>query len=129
MEKLRKTLIEIYRLAIPYFRGPEMWVALGLLGLIVGLRLFNVWLDVRFNQWNNDFYTALQKKDWATFAYQMFVVFTWIAALTIVTGVYQSYFTQWLQIRWRSWMTGGDFARWMKARTPYRHPPLRQSAG
>ena len=55
MDKLRRTLIEIYRLAIPYFRGPEMWVALGLLGLIVGLRLFNVWLDVRFNQWNNDF--------------------------------------------------------------------------
>jgi putative ATP-binding cassette transporter len=120
MEKLRKTLIEIYRLAIPYFRGPEKWIALGLLALIVGLRLFNVWLDVRFNQWNNDFYTALQKKDWETFVYQMFVVFSWIAALTIVTGVYQSYFTQWLQIRWRSWMTGGYLARWMNAGTHYR---------
>src|SRR4029078_12690974 len=108
MEKLRKTLIEIYRLAIPYFGGPEKWIALGLLGLIVGLRLFNVWLDVRFNQWNNDFYTAPQKKDWETVVYQMFVVFSWIAALTIVTGVYQSYFTQWLQIRLRSSWSGGS---------------------
>jgi putative ATP-binding cassette transporter len=120
MQKLRQTLIEIYRLAIPYFRGPEIWIGLGLLALIIGLRLFNVWIDIRFNRWNNDFYTALQKKDWETFAYQMFIVFSWIAALAIITGVYQSYFTQWLQIRWRSWMTGQYLARWMNAGTHYR---------
>jgi putative ATP-binding cassette transporter len=119
MNKLRQTLREIWRLAIPYFRGPEKWFAIGLLALIVGLRLFNVWLDVRFNQWNNDFYTALQKKDWEVFAYQMFVVFSWIAALSIITGVYQSYFTQWLQIRWRSWMTSGYLDRWMNRGTHY----------
>jgi putative ATP-binding cassette transporter len=120
MNKLRQTLIEVYRLAIPYFRGPEKWIGLGLLALIVALRLFEVWVDVRFNQWNNDFYNALQNKNWAVFAYQMFVVFSWIAALSIITGVYRSYFTQWLQIRWRSWMTGRYLARWMNAGTHYR---------
>src|SRR5690349_21217161 len=120
MQKFRRTLVDIYRLAIPYFRGPEFRIGIGLLALIVALRLFNVWIDVRFNQWNNDFYTALQKKDWAVFAYQMFVVFSWIAVLSIVTGVYQSYFTQWLQIRWRSWMTGRYLDRWMNAGTHYR---------
>jgi putative ATP-binding cassette transporter len=120
MQRLRKTLIEIYRLASPYFRGEEKWIALGLLGVIVGLRLFNVWLDVRFNQWNNDFYNALQKKDWATFTHQMFVVFSWIAGLSIFTTVFQYYFMQWLQIRWRNWMTGRYLKRWMNAGTHYR---------
>src|SRR5262249_51898417 len=120
MHSLRLTLKEVYRLASPYFRGNEKAIAFGLLGLIVGLRLFNVWLDVRFNQWNNDFYTALQKKDWDTFVHQMFVVFTWIAALSIFTGVFQLYFTQWLQIHWRTWMTKRYLERWMNAATHYR---------
>ncbi|WEK52278.1 MAG: ABC transporter ATP-binding protein/permease [Candidatus Kaistia colombiensis] len=120
MYKLKSALGTVLRIALPYFRSSEMWVALGLLGIVVGLRLFNVWLDVKFNYWNNDFYTALQKKDWSTFAYQMFVVFSWIAALTIITTVYQLYFSQWLQIRWRNWLTHKYLDGWMSNGTHYR---------
>ena len=120
MQKLKSALGTILRIALPYFRSSEMWVALGLLGIVVGLRLFNVWLDVKFNYWNNDFYTALQKKDWQTFAYQMFVVFSWIAALSIITTVYQLYFAQWLQIRWRNWLTHKYIDEWMSKGTHYR---------
>lgn len=120
MRKLKSALATVLRISLPYFRSTEMWVALGLLGVVIGLRLFNVWLDVKFNYWNNDFYTALQKKDWSTFAYQMFVVFSWIAALSIITTVYQIYFSQWLQIRWRNWMTHRYLNGWMSGGTHYR---------
>jgi len=120
MYKLKSALATVLRIALPYFRSSEMWVALGLLGIVIGLRLFNVWLDVKFNYWNNDFYTALQKKDWPTFAYQMFVVFSWIAGLTIITTVYQLYFSQWLQIRWRNWLTHKYLDEWMSKGTHYR---------
>jgi len=120
MYKLKSALGTVLRIALPYFRSSEMWIALGLLGIVIGLRLFNVWLDVKFNYWNNDFYTALQKKDWSTFAYQMFVVFSWIAALSIITTVYQLYFSQWLQIRWRNWLTHKYLDGWMSKGTHYR---------
>lgn len=120
MYKLKSALATVLRIALPYFRSSEMWVALGLLGIVIGLRLFNVWLDVKFNYWNNDFYTALQKKDWPTFAYQMFVVFSWIAALSIITTVYQLYFSQWLQIRWRNWLTHKYLDEWMSKGNHYR---------
>ncbi|WP_029075829.1 ABC transporter ATP-binding protein/permease [Kaistia adipata] len=120
MRKLSSALATVLRIALPYFRSSEMWIALGLLGVVVGLRLFNVWLDVKFNYWNNDFYTALQKKDWTTFFYQMFVVFSWIAGLTIITTVYQIYFAQWLQIRWRNWLTHRYLDGWMSHGTHYR---------
>jgi putative ATP-binding cassette transporter len=120
MRKLTSALATVFRIALPYFRSTEMWVALGLLAVVIGLRLFNVWLDVKFNYWNNDFYTALQKKDWPTFFYQMFVVFSWIAGLTIITTVYQIYFAQWLQIRWRNWLTHRYLDGWMANGTHYR---------
>jgi putative ATP-binding cassette transporter len=120
MRKLTSALATVFRIALPYFRSTEMWVALGLLAVVIGLRLFNVWLDVKFNYWNNDFYTALQKKDWPTFFYQMFVVFSWIAGLTIITTVYQIYFAQWLQIRWRNRLTHRYLDGWMANGTHYR---------
>ena len=120
MKNFRQTLGQIYRLASPYFRGEEKWIALGLLALIVGIRLFNVWIDVRFNSWNNDFYNSLQNKDWPAFVHQLVAVFSVLAFLAIITGTYQSYFMQWLQIRWRAWMTGGYLGRWMNAGTHYR---------
>lgn len=120
MQKLKLALATIWRLAIPYFRSNQKWFAIGLLAAVIALQLFGVWLDVRFNRWNNDFYDALQKKDWTTFAYQMFFVFSWIAALSIISGVYQTYLQQWLQIRWREWMTSRYLAGWMDRATHYR---------
>jgi putative ATP-binding cassette transporter len=120
MHKLKSALATVLRISLPYFRSNQKWIALGLLAIVIGLQLFGVWLDVRFNQWNNDFYTALQKRDWAVFAYQMFVVFSWIAALSILSGVYQAYFQQWLQLKWRTWLTHRYVGRWMADGTHYR---------
>lgn len=120
LKALWRVLQTIGRLAVPYFRSEEKWFALGMLGLVIGLQLFGVWLDVRFNGWNNDFYNALQQKDWPAFAYQMFVVFSWIAGLSILSGVYQTYLSQWLRIRWRKWMTDRYLRSWMGNGTHYR---------
>ncbi len=120
LSAIRDVLKTIARLAVPYFKSEQKWFALGMLAIVIGLQLFGVWLDVRFNQWNNDFYSALQKKDWPTFAYQLFVVFSWIAALSILSGVYQTYMSQWLRIRWREWMVGRYLGRWMSNARHYR---------
>jgi putative ATP-binding cassette transporter len=120
LKALTDVVRTIVRLSVPYFRSREKWFAIGMLAVIIGLQLFGVWLNVRYNQWNNDFYNALQNKDWTSFAYQMFVVFSWIAALTILSGVYRTYLSQWLRIRWRRWMVAQYLGRWMAEARHYR---------
>ncbi len=86
---------------------------------MIALQLFQVWLNVKFNTWYNTFYNALQNKDWDTFLYQ-FGVFSVLAAAFIITAVYQLYLQQWLQIRWRRWLTDRYLGRWLGQGTHYR---------
>jgi len=119
MAKFRATANEFARIAFPYFRGNDRWWGRGLLLIVIALQLFQVWLNVRFNAWYNTFYTALQDKDWDTFIFQL-GVFTALAAFFIVTAVYQLYLQQWLQIRWRGWLTEAYLGRWLAGGTHYR---------
>ena len=86
---------------------------------MIALQLFQVWLNVRFNAWYNTFYNALQNKDWDTFICQL-GVFSLLAAFFIVSAVYQLYLQQWLQIRWRRWLTDRYIGRWLGDGTHYR---------
>ena len=53
-----------WNIAWPYWMSDEKWSARGLLAVVVALNLVYVWLTVGLNQWNNDFYNALQEYDW-----------------------------------------------------------------
>ncbi len=120
MKNILAAIAVFARLSWPYFRSRD-WKAAWILGiLVVGTQLFQVYLSVLANNWYNAFYTALQDKDWATFIYQLGVVFSAIAGLYIVSGVAQYYFTQWLQIRWRVWMTDHYLGQWLGRAAHYR---------
>ena len=119
MAKFRDTAREFARIAFPYFRGNDRVWGRGLLLVVIAAQLFQVWLNVRFNAWYNTFYTALQDKNWEVFLYQL-GVFTALAAFFIVTAVYQLYLQQWLQIRWRGWLTEAYLERWLADSTHYR---------
>src|SRR2546428_870250 len=93
-----------WNLAWPFWTGNEKWSARALLAAVVALNLTAVWLNVRLNAWNNDFYNALQEYDWPKFWWQ-FAIFGMIAAPLIVVAVHQLYLRQLLQIRYRRWMT------------------------
>jgi putative ATP-binding cassette transporter len=119
MANFRNTTRNFTRIAVPYFKGDDRWPGRILLIAVIALQLFQVWLNVKFNAWYNTFYNALQNKDWNTFIYQ-FGVFTVLAAAFIITAVYQLYLQQWLQIRWRRWLTGQYLGRWLGQGTHYR---------
>src|SRR5665213_3394661 len=120
VKNLLASLSEFMRLASPYFRGRDWRAAWILAALVIGIQLFQVYLSVLVNNWSNAFYTALQDKDWATFVYQLGVVFTGLAVLFIVTGVAQYYLGQWLTIRWRVWMTERYLGNWLDRAAHYR---------
>jgi putative ATP-binding cassette transporter len=108
-----------WSLAWPYWMGDEKWSARALLAAVVALNLTAVWLNVRLNAWNNDFYNALQEYDWPIFWWQ-FAIFGMIAAALIVVAVYQLYLRQILQIRWRRWMTERFLKDWLADQAYYR---------
>jgi vitamin B12/bleomycin/antimicrobial peptide transport system ATP-binding/permease protein len=119
MANFRSSATNFTRIAAPYFRGDDRWPGRILLASVIALQLFQVWLNVKFNSWYNTFYNALQNKDWDVFITQL-GIFSILAAAFIVTAVYQIYLQQWLQIRWRRWLTKRYLGRWLEQGTHYR---------
>ncbi|MEP9378881.1 ABC transporter ATP-binding protein/permease [Aquabacter sp. CN5-332] len=119
MRALLKLLGDIRRLAVPYFRGEERWIAFGLLGAVIVLELAWVYATVLLNEWNSTFYNAIQEKDYAAFKHQL-LIFCGIAVGAIVVAVYQIYLKQWLEIRWRRWLTRRYLSEWLSDDTYYR---------
>ncbi len=108
-----------WNLAWPYWKSDEKWAARGLLAAVVALNLVAVWINVRLNLWNRDFYDALQEYDWPKFWWQ-FAVFCMIATAWVTVAVYSLYLRQILHIRWRRWLTEHFLKYWLDAQAYYR---------
>ncbi len=115
----RGFLRQAWDLAWPYWKSEEKWSAIGLLAAVVSLNLITVFLSVRFNYWNNDFYNALQQYDWIDF-WKQFAIFGVLAFSFIVVGVYSSYLRGILHVRWRRWLTGHFLHHWLEHQSYYR---------
>jgi putative ATP-binding cassette transporter len=109
----------IWRLSLPYFKSEDRWPARLLLASVIALELGRVALEVVFNLWYNRFYTALQDKNWDVFVHEL-KFFSFFAAIYVAVQVYKLYLTQWLQIRWRRWLTAGYLQRWLDDANHYR---------
>ncbi|HEY8336857.1 MAG TPA: ABC transporter ATP-binding protein/permease [Tardiphaga sp.] len=119
MRNIRSTLATVWRIAVPYFRSEDKWMARGLLAAVIVIELAVVGLNVLFNRWNNVFYNALQERNLDVFTYQL-GYFSVLAAIFIALKVYQLYLNQWLQIRWRRWMTERYLGGWLSHGNHYR---------
>ena len=127
MNNIRSTLAAVWRIAIPYFRSEDKWAGRGLLAAVIAIELAVVFLTVLFNRWNNVFYNALQERNQAVFTYQI-GYFCVLAAFWIGLKVYQLYLNQWLQIRWRRWMTDRYLGGWLHDANHYRMQLLGDAA-
>ena len=112
-------LATVWRIALPYFRSDDKWAGGGLLAAVVIIELGSVWITVLINQWNARFYNALQERNWDAFVSEL-TYFSVIVAIYIATAVYQLYLNQWLQIRWRRWLTEHYLGGWMHRANHYR---------
>ena len=119
MKRLLATIATIWRLALPYFYGEDRWAGRALLAAVIGMELGIVALNVMFNQWTNRFYNAMQSYQWDTFVSEL-LWFCMLATIYIAVAVYQLYLNQWLQIRWRRWMTVHYLEGWLNTANHYR---------
>ncbi len=109
----------VWRLLRPYWTSEDRWRGAALLVAIIALVLVAVYLSVRFNSWNGDFYNAIQEKKYEDFK-RLLLVFTGLAFASIVVAVYRTYLMQMLQMRWRRWLTEVYLAKWMQDAVHYR---------
>ncbi len=127
MKGIIATLAAIWRLSIPYYRSEDRWPGRLLLGSVIAIELALVALTVILNQWYNRFYNTLQDRDWSAFVSAL-TFFCVIAAINTVLVVYRNYLNQWLQIRWRRWMTQSYMRHWLTAGNHYRMQLLGDAA-
>jgi vitamin B12/bleomycin/antimicrobial peptide transport system ATP-binding/permease protein len=109
----------LWRLLRPYWTSSDRWRGGALLVAIIALVLAAVFINVKFNTWNGDFYNAIQDKKYEDFK-RLLLVFTGWAFLSIVVAVYRIYLMQMLQMRWRRWLTEMYLAKWMQDAVHYR---------
>jgi putative ATP-binding cassette transporter len=119
VNNLRSTLAIVWRIAIPYFRSEDKVAGRSLLAAVIAIELSLVAIDVLVNQWYNRFYNALQDRNWSTFTWEL-GVFIVLASVSVALSVYQLYLNQWLQIRWRQWMTRVYLSQWLDRANHYR---------
>jgi putative ATP-binding cassette transporter len=121
------TLAIMWRIANPYFRSADRGPGLVLLAAVIAIELSIVGLTVLLNEWNKQFYNALQDKNWDAFVYQL-EYFCVLATAFILLAVYQLYLNQWLQIRWRRWLTATYLDHWLAGANHYRMQLLGDAA-
>src|SRR6187455_2905820 len=119
VKNISSTLATVWRISAPYFRSEDKWAGRGLLAAVIAIELAIVGITVLINQWNSRFYNALQERNWDNFVSEI-IYFSVLAAIFIVLAVYQLYLNQWLQIRWRRWMTAQYLGDWLDQANHYR---------
>jgi putative ATP-binding cassette transporter len=119
MKRARRNWRAVWRLIAPYWHSEEKISAYALLAAVVSLALGMVYLNVLFNDWNREFYNALETKNFTIFKEQLWR-FSWLAFFFIAVAIYKIYLTQALEIRWRVWMTKQYMADWLENQAYYR---------
>lgn len=119
MSGLAATLGSIWRLAAPYFRSEDRAAGRALLAAVIAIEVAIVAINYQFNLWYERFYNSLQDRNWNAFIWEL-GIFSLLAAVFIGLAVYQLYLNQWLQIRWRRWMTGVYLDTWLAGSNHYR---------
>ena len=102
-----------------YWTSEEKFKAVGLLVVILVLSFVLVECISMLAEWNNEFINALTNYDEGLFL-PLIGKFLVILVFLLFSAVYSVYFRQFLQIRWRTWMTRKYLKLWMKNQNYYK---------
>ncbi|MBY0336102.1 MAG: ABC transporter ATP-binding protein/permease [Acetobacteraceae bacterium] len=106
------------RLTRGWLTAPDRGNARLLILLLLGLTCLQVYIAMRFNWWNRDFFNALENRDGAAFRHQI-LVFGILAVSQMSVIVALLYTKQLIQLAWRQWLTGHLLGRWLNEGRQY----------
>lgn len=143
MTNLKQALLDIARLALPYFtsretgifkignysvRLQERWIGLSLFAVIVAINLSQVAISVRLSYFNRDWFNAIEQKNASDFWTLLITVWVFWVAILVVSNMLEFVLTSALKIRWRSWLTDHAISTWLGRKTHYRMQLAAQKA-
>ena len=116
MQKLK----QFWHLIKPFWLSREARKAWVLLITVVTLSLSTVWFSIEINEWNGDFFNALQQLDGQRLYHLLFVFCVLIVGMILVV-VYADYLRKKLLIIWRASMTERITQMWLSHSATHYH--------
>ncbi|WP_294614318.1 ABC transporter ATP-binding protein/permease [uncultured Gilliamella sp.] len=121
MNKLK----QFYFLIRPFWRSSQSIIAWLLLIATITLSLISIWFNILINEWNGQFFNALQKLD-STALYNLLWEFLLLIGILILLVVYADYLRKKLLIKWRNWMTEQITQKWLAKNGQHYHLQIRK---
>jgi vitamin B12/bleomycin/antimicrobial peptide transport system ATP-binding/permease protein len=112
-------LLQMWRLAGPYWSSPGKWKIRGATSLLLLLTIAQVAISVWGSYWNRDLFDALEARSVSGVLVQV-AVFALIFAVSIGVTAAHLLAKRWLQLDWRRWLTEQLVGRWMESGRHYR---------
>ena len=117
-ERSASPLRAFFRIMTAWLRAPDRGHARLLILALVLLTCLQVWIAIRFNLWNRDFFNALENRDGPAFTHQIYI-FLGLAAMQMSVIVGLLYTKQLIQLAWREWLTNHLIGGWLNQGRQY----------
>jgi putative ATP-binding cassette transporter len=109
-------------------RAREGTIGTWMIGFLIAINLAQVALNVRLSFFSRDMFNALEAKDAAAFWYQLFVIFTPLAAVFVAIALTEVLLQNVLTIRWRAYLNTYYVGEWLGDGAHYRMQLLGRGA-
>ncbi len=106
----------------------EGTIGIWMVAILIAINLAQVALNVRLSFFSRDMFNALEAKDAAAFWYQLFVIFTPLAAVFVAAALTEVLLQNVLMIRWRAFLNTYYVGEWLGNGAHYRMQLLGRSA-
>ena len=120
MKNIRSTLATVWRIAAPYFRSEDKWAGRGLLAAVIAIELAMVGNRRPAQPVEQPLLQRAAGQELGQLRLRDQLCSACWPAIFVVLAVYQLYLNQWLQIRWRRWMTRQYLGEWLHGANHYR---------
>ncbi len=109
----------IIGLLLPYWRSADRWKALTLLAVILTISFTTIYAHIALNDVHGKTTDALIKLDWSHIKPLLLLTFGY-GLITVLMPITSTIVQDYLQLRWRTWMTRGLLDRWTSRLTYYK---------
>ncbi|MBB4040046.1 putative ATP-binding cassette transporter [Microvirga flocculans] len=109
-------------------RAREGTIGTWIIGVLIALNLSQVALNVRLSFFSRDMFNAIQDKDAGAFWYQLFFIFTPLAAVFVAVALIDVLLQYVLTIRWRAFLNTYYVGQWLGDGAHYRMQLTNQGA-
>jgi putative ATP-binding cassette transporter len=101
-------------------RAREGTIGTWMIAILIAINLAQVALNVRLSFFSRDMFNALEAKDAAAFWYQLFIIFTPLAAVFVAIALTEVLLQNVLTIRWRAFLNTYYVGEWLGDGAHYR---------